>query len=172
MDVYCCPERASAGPLPRNGCPIVERLRCGNLFTKPLPSNEHMRHDIVAQRVKRMLWAGLLRDQIRQAHQNSTRQYYRGAEMPPDLCRSRVQRVHHKTIFTRGSAITQAVSQRLPPRRLCANPAHVIWDLWWIKWHWGRFSSSISISPANFHSTNCSLIIIIIYHLGLVQYIH
>jgi hypothetical protein len=32
----------------------------------------------------------------------------------------------------------------------------------------GRFSSSTSFSPANFHSTNCSTITII-YHLELVQ---
>jgi hypothetical protein len=40
--------------------------------------------------------------------------------------------------------------------------------LWWTKWHWGRFSPSTSVSPANPQSTNCS-IIIIIYHPGLVQ---
>jgi hypothetical protein len=28
--------------------------------------------------------------------------------------------------------------------------------LWWTKWRWGRFSPSISVSPANFHSINCS----------------
>jgi hypothetical protein len=47
-----------------------------------------------------------------------------------------------------------------------------MWDLWWTKWHWGRFSPSTSVSPASLHSTNCStiIIIIIIYNLGLVQY--
>jgi hypothetical protein len=45
-----------------------------------------------------------------------------------------------------------------------------MWDLWWTKWRWGKFSPSISVSPANLHSTNFfSTIIIIIYHLGLVQ---
>jgi hypothetical protein len=43
-----------------------------------------------------------------------------------------------------------------------------MWDLWWTKWHWGMFSPSTSVSPANPHSTNCS-ITIIIYHPGLVQ---
>jgi hypothetical protein len=38
----------------------------------------------------------------------------------------------------------------------------------WTKWRWGRFPPSTSVSPANFHSTNCSTIILI-YHLGLVQ---
>jgi hypothetical protein len=28
--------------------------------------------------------------------------------------------------------------------------------MWQTKWHWGRFSPSVSVSPANFHSTNSS----------------
>jgi hypothetical protein len=44
----------------------------------------------------------------------------------------------------------------------------VMWDLWWIKWRWGRFPPSTSVSPANLHSTNFSTITIT-YHLGLVQ---
>jgi hypothetical protein len=50
-----------------------------------------------------------------------------------------------------------------------------MWDLWRTKWRWGRFSPSTSVYPANSHSTDCSkiiiitIIIIIIYHLGLVQ---
>jgi hypothetical protein len=43
-----------------------------------------------------------------------------------------------------------------------------MWDLWSTKWRWGRFSLSISVSPANLHSTNFSTITIT-YHLGLVQ---
>jgi hypothetical protein len=35
-----------------------------------------------------------------------------------------------------------------------------MWGLCWTKRHWGRFSPSISVSPANHHSTNCSIIII------------
>jgi hypothetical protein len=31
--------------------------------------------------------------------------------------------------------------------------------LWWTKRHWGRFSPSTSVSPANHHSTNFSIII-------------
>jgi hypothetical protein len=34
-----------------------------------------------------------------------------------------------------------------------------MWDLWWTKLHWRRFSPSTSVSPAN-HSTNFSIIII------------
>jgi hypothetical protein len=43
-----------------------------------------------------------------------------------------------------------------------------MWDLWWTKWRWGRFSLSASVSPANLHSTNFSTITII-YHPGLVN---
>jgi hypothetical protein len=49
---------------------------------------------------------------------------------------------------------------------LCSRKGLVKWDLWWTKWRWGRFSPSTSVSPANFHSTNCSTITLI-YHLGL-----
>jgi hypothetical protein len=35
-----------------------------------------------------------------------------------------------------------------------------MWALWWTVWHWGRFSPSTSVSPANHHSTNVSIIII------------
>jgi hypothetical protein len=34
-----------------------------------------------------------------------------------------------------------------------------MWGLWWTKRHWGRFSQSTSVSPAN-HSTNFSIIIL------------
>jgi hypothetical protein len=34
-----------------------------------------------------------------------------------------------------------------------------MWDLWWTKRHWGMFSPSTSVSPAN-HSTKFSIIII------------
>jgi hypothetical protein len=39
--------------------------------------------------------------------------------------------------------------------------------IWWTKWHSGRFSPSTSVSTSNFHSTDCSTLII--YHPGLVQ---
>jgi hypothetical protein len=35
-----------------------------------------------------------------------------------------------------------------------------MWSLWWTKQHWDRFSLSTSVSPANCHSTNFSIIII------------
>jgi hypothetical protein len=44
----------------------------------------------------------------------------------------------------------------------------VMWNLWWTKWRWGRFSPSSSVSLANLHSTNFSTITIT-YHMGLVQ---
>jgi hypothetical protein len=39
-----------------------------------------------------------------------------------------------------------------------------MWDLWWTKRHWVRFSPSTSVSPAK-HPTDCSTIIIH-YHPG------
>jgi hypothetical protein len=39
-------------------------------------------------------------------------------------------------------------------------PGHVVWDLWWTKWRWGRLSPITSVSPANSHSTDCSTFII------------
>jgi hypothetical protein len=38
-------------------------------------------------------------------------------------------------------------------------PGRVTWDLWWTKRHWGRFPPRTSVSPANSHSTNCSVFI-------------
>jgi hypothetical protein len=35
-----------------------------------------------------------------------------------------------------------------------------MWDLWWAKWRWGKFSPSTLVSSANFHSTNFSKITI------------
>jgi hypothetical protein len=35
-----------------------------------------------------------------------------------------------------------------------------MWDLWWTKRHWGRFSANTSVSPVS-HSTDCSTLIII-----------
>jgi hypothetical protein len=35
-----------------------------------------------------------------------------------------------------------------------------MWGLWWTKRHWGTFSPSTSVSLANHHSTNLSIIII------------
>jgi hypothetical protein len=43
-----------------------------------------------------------------------------------------------------------------------------MWDLWWAKWRWGRFSPSISGSLAYIYSTNFSTITIT-YHPGLVE---
>jgi hypothetical protein len=40
--------------------------------------------------------------------------------------------------------------------------------LWWIKWHWGRFSPIISVSLSNSHSTDFSALIAI-HHEGLVH---
>jgi hypothetical protein len=58
--------------------------------------------------------------------------------------------------FYWGCAIAQVVSCWLPTAAARVST----WGLWWTKWHWGRFSQSTSVSPANHHSTNFSIIII------------
>jgi hypothetical protein len=49
-----------------------------------------------------------------------------------------------------------------------SKPGLAMWDLWFKKWRWGRFSPSTSVSIANLYSTNISTIKIT-YHPGLVQ---
>jgi hypothetical protein len=52
-----------------------------------------------------------------------------------------------------GRAIAQAVIRWLP---IAADRVRVLarmWDLWWAKWYWGRFSPSTWVFPANHHST-------------------
>jgi hypothetical protein len=56
-----------------------------------------------------------------------------------------------------GSAIAQAASRRFPGDP-GSSPGQVMWDLWWTKWHSGRFSPSTSVSPANSHSTGVGTI--------------
>jgi hypothetical protein len=68
-----------------------------------------------------------------------------------------------------GRAIVQAVSRWLPTAAARgSSPGLVMWDMWWTKCRWGRFSPSTSVSPANLHSTNCSTINLI-HRLGCVQ---
>jgi hypothetical protein len=55
-----------------------------------------------------------------------------------------------------GLTVAQAVSRWLPTAAARVG----MWGLWWTKRHWGRFSLSTSVSPANHHSTNFSIIII------------
>jgi hypothetical protein len=69
---------------------------------------------------------------------------------------------HHK-----GRAIAQAVSRWLPTAVARVRSRVGSWDMWWTKWHWGRFSPSTSVSPANSHSTDHFTRIN--YHPGLVQ---
>jgi hypothetical protein len=45
-------------------------------------------------------------------------------------------------------------------------PSHVMWNLRWTKWYWGRLPHGTFVSPANSRPTKCS---ILIYHPGLVQ---
>jgi hypothetical protein len=70
-------------------------------------------------------------------------------------------------INVRPCAVKPLLGRAKAPAAPGSIPGQVMWDLWWTKWHCGRFSPSTSVSPANIHSTDCS--IIIIYHPGLVQ---
>jgi hypothetical protein len=73
--------------------------------------------------------------------------------------------------------LTQAVSHQLPTTvvRIRAR-VNSLCDLLWTKWHWGRFSPSMSVAPAN-RSTDCPTLIII-HHPGagtiglIVAYVH
>jgi hypothetical protein len=57
-------------------------------------------------------------------------------------------------------AVAQTVSRWLPTSAVWVPVREGMWGLWWTKRHWGRFSPSISVSPANHHCTNFSIIII------------
>jgi hypothetical protein len=51
----------------------------------------------------------------------------------------------------RGRAIAQAVSHWLPTAAARGSiPGQVMWDLWWTKWHWGRFFSGYFGFPCQF----------------------
>jgi hypothetical protein len=39
-------------------------------------------------------------------------------------------------------------------------PGQVVWNFWWTRWHWGRFSPRTSVSLANHYSTKFSIFII------------
>jgi hypothetical protein len=65
-------------------------------------------------------------------------------------------------MMNQGRAIAQAVSRPASHRGgPGSSPGEVMWDLWWTQWHCGRFFPSTSVSPANFHSTDCFTLIII-----------
>jgi hypothetical protein len=33
-----------------------------------------------------------------------------------------------------------------------------MWNLWWTKWHWDRFSPNTSVFPCQFHSIGAPLL--------------
>jgi hypothetical protein len=59
-----------------------------------------------------------------------------------------------------GRAVAQAVSRWFPTATARVRVRAACGGLWWTKRHWGRFSPRTSLSPANHHSTNFSIIII------------
>jgi hypothetical protein len=58
--------------------------------------------------------------------------------------------------------IVQAVSSwLLTAAARVSTLGQIIWDLWWTKWQWGRYSQSTSVSSASSHYTDCPTLIII-----------
>jgi hypothetical protein len=65
------------------------------------------------------------------------------------------------------SAVVKIKLSSRPCHSACANrrfliaaglasiPGQFLTDLWWTKWHWGRFSRSNSVPPVNSNSTKC-----------------
>jgi hypothetical protein len=58
------------------------------------------------------------------------------------------------------SVIAQAVSRWLSTAAVRVSRLGRTWGLWRTKLHWDRLYPSTSVSPANHHSTNFSIIII------------
>jgi hypothetical protein len=84
-----------------------------------------------------------------------------------DATRHDTARLQVRSVDTCASrAIAQAVSRRLTtvPASFRSRSSHVGFVV--DKWHWGWFSPSTSVFPANSHSTECS---IFIHHPELVQ---
>jgi hypothetical protein len=80
---------------------------------------------------------------------------YRDSNSVPSV----VQPVASRYTNCAGRAAAQAVSRWFPSWRPFSRPGSM-WGLWWTKLHWGRLSPNTSVSRANHHSTNFSIIII------------
>jgi hypothetical protein len=63
-------------------------------------------------------------------------------------------------VLSRALPSLKRLVAKFPPRRPGFTSRQSMWGLWWIKRHWGRFSLNTSVSLANHHSTNFSIIII------------
>jgi hypothetical protein len=59
-----------------------------------------------------------------------------------------------------GCVVAQAVSRWLPTATVRVRVRATCGGLWWTKRHWCRFSPSTSVSLANHHFTNFSIIMI------------
>jgi hypothetical protein len=77
--------------------------------------------------------------------------------------------VHNTSLRKGHSEVLPQLRSASQPGGPGSSPGQVMWHLWWTNWHWGKFSPSTSVSPANSHATDFSTFIII-YHLGLVQW--
>jgi hypothetical protein len=63
------------------------------------------------------------------------------------------------TVSFQRRPVAQAVSRQLFARTSRFVPAQSMWDLWWTKWHWDRFScksfGAVSIIPPLAHLRSC-----------------
>jgi hypothetical protein len=66
---------------------------------------------------------------------------------------------YRTTRLYRTLRVSHSRASRRPSTTAARVWSQVNWDLWLIKWHWGKISPSTQVSPANFHSTNCSTLI-------------
>jgi hypothetical protein len=74
------------------------------------------------------------------------------------FCHAEIRCLIQEAFFLRWMKLMSFTDKKYGP----GSRPRSMWDLWWTKRHWGRFSSSISVPPAD-HSTNFSIIIITRY---------
>jgi hypothetical protein len=56
--------------------------------------------------------------------------------------------------------MSQAVGHQIPNVvAWIRSQVRSFWDLWLTKWHWHKFSPSISVSPAHSHPINCFIFV-------------
>jgi hypothetical protein len=73
------------------------------------------------------------------------------------ICCVRIQRVYVLSYEVRYCTRASWLSRFVVAFPLGSIPSQVMWDLWWKKWHWNKFSRSTSVSPAGSHSFSCSI---------------
>jgi hypothetical protein len=102
-------------------------------------------------------------------HQNLSRDLHTDSEKEGNFghCVYFNLRLNCSSTWAAGPKVSATASTKISKSNLGSVPGQVMWDLWWTKWHWERFLTSTSVSPANSHSTHCPTWIVI-YHPELV----